>query len=149
MLRSVLMGFVAGQRALTPLAALAWASRAGRLDANAPGVVQLGSGLGTAAATGLALAELAGDKLPTAPDRIVASGLAARMLTGGYAGAVLARDGERRAGALAGAAAAIVASFVGFGARRYWMARFGQVPTGLVEDALVAAAAARIVAYPR
>jgi uncharacterized membrane protein len=149
MLRSVLMGIVAGQRALTPLAALAWAARAGKLDPDAPGVARLGSGLGTVGATGLALAELAGDKLPTAPDRIVPSGLAARLLTGGYAGAVLAREGERRAGALAGAASAILASYVGFGARRFWMARFGQVPTGLVEDALVATAAARIVAAPR
>lgn len=148
MLTSLLMGALAGQRALTPLAALAWSGRRGHLPADGPGVSLLTSPAGTAGATLLALAEMGGDKWRQAPDRIVASGMAARVLTGGYAGAVLAPPDARRQGALIGALAAAGAAFIGFGARMYWQQRFGQAATGLVEDALVGGAAFALASSP-
>lgn len=148
MLNSLLMGALAGQRALTPLTALAWAGREGRLPVDAPGMTLLTSPAGTAGATLLALAEMGGDKWRRAPDRIVASGMAARILTGGYAGAVLAAPAARRQGAIIGALTAVGAAFIGFGARMYWQQRFGQAATGLVEDGLVAGAAFSLASRP-
>ena len=87
MLASFLMGLVGGQRAMTPLAAVAVAAATDRLprDTGAPAI--LAHPAVAAGAVALAVAELAGDKQPTAPDRVVPAGLAARLLTSAVAGA--------------------------------------------------------------
>lgn len=89
----------------------------------------------------LALGEMAGDKMRWAPDRTVAPGLAGRVLTGGLAGTVLSSARDRRLGAFVGAAAAVASSYATLALRSRLSARFGQRPTGLAEDALVAIAA--------
>jgi uncharacterized membrane protein len=81
----------------------------------------------------LAVAEALGDKMKSAPDRIVPSGMAVRVVTGALAGAAVAPAGEKRAGAVVG----IGGSYVTFGARMRSMARHGQAETGVVEDLLV------------
>lgn len=93
------------------------------------------------------MAELSGDKMPTAPDRIVPPGIAARVVTGAIAGAALAPRAERRRGAVYGAVAATVASFPTWAARKFAMVRYSQTATGLIEDALVVGAAATIVLW--
>jgi uncharacterized membrane protein len=138
MIRSVLIGLAAGQRAMTPLAILAGATRRGtvnprgRLGAFARGDVAAG-------AVALAGAEMAGDKMKSAPDRIVLAGLLARATTGALAGAALAGEGKQRTGALLGAGAAVASSYLGFALRVRAMRRYGQTATGFVEDALVLA----------
>lgn len=148
MLRSALIGLVAGQRAMAPLAILAGAARRGTLPADALAAKLLRSPHAAAGAVALAAGEMAGDKMPSAPDRIVAVGLLARSITGGFAGAVLAPAERRSAGALLGAAAAVASSFVGFHARVAAMRRFGQAPTGFVEDAIALGGASVIVNAP-
>ncbi|KQQ86490.1 hypothetical protein [Aureimonas sp. Leaf324] len=145
MLASLLIGLVAGQRAMTPLAVLAGAAQRGALPTEVPGVRLLSVPLVSAGAVALAAAEMAGDKMASAPDRTVPAGLLARTLTAAFAGAVLAEPGRRTEGAGLAVAAAIGASFVGLSLRKRAMRRFGQTPTGFVEDAAVLALAQGIV----
>ena len=145
MLASFLMGLVGGQRAMTPLAAVAVASARGELpqDNGAPGL--LSHPIAAAGALALAAAEMAGDKQKSAPDRIVPIGLIARFTTSAIAGAALAPRRRRWLGAAVGGVTAVVASYPGWRIRIAAMPRYGQTATGFVEDALVLASAAAIV----
>ena len=137
MLRSVLMGLVAGQRAMTPLAVLAVAARGGDLLEGAPARDLLARPTVALGAAALATGEMVGDKLPSAPDRIIFPGLLARSVTAAFAGALLAPPERRAAAAALAAAAAVGTSYLGFRLRVRAMRRFGQTSTGLVEDAIV------------
>jgi uncharacterized membrane protein len=131
MLQSILMGAVAGARAMTPLAALALARRGG----DAP------RSLLTGGALALAAGELAGDKLKQAPDRIEPAGVAGRLLRGALAGAACAPRGDRVIGAMLGAAAAVAASHLTFRLRAAAADRYGQTASGLIEDGLAVGSA--------
>nr|WP_204354612.1 hypothetical protein [Paracoccus saliphilus] len=89
----------------------------------------------------MAAAEIAGDKMKSAPDRTVFLGLLARTITGGFAGAALAPPKRQLEGAALGIGAAVVSSYCGLAARKWAMERWGQTATGFVEDAIVLAAA--------
>ena len=86
------IGFVAGLRSMTASAALAWAASLGRTRTDwipaGPGP----RGLATAAA----LAEMAGDKMPFAPDRRIAPSVLVRLALGAAGGAALAGRGADR-----------------------------------------------------
>lgn len=144
MLRSFLMGLVAGQRAMTPLAALAGAARRGTLPHDNGPARLLAVPLVAAGGVALAAAEMAGDKMKTAPDRTVFLGLLARTITSGFAGATLAPPRRQVAGAAVGIAAALASSYAGLAARKWAMRRWGQTATGAVEDAIVLSAAQAI-----
>lgn len=137
MLRSFLIGLVAGQRAMTPLAVIAGAARQGKLPEDAVGQKLLSHPLVAAGAVALAASEMAGDKMKSAPDRIILPGLLARAATGAFAGAALAPAGERRVAAVLAGATAVASSFIGWKLRIRAMERYGQTATGVVEDALV------------
>ncbi len=89
----------------------------------------------------MAAAEMAGDKMKSAPDRTVFLGLLARTISSAFAGATLAPPKRQLAGAALGVGAAITSSYAGLAARKWAMARWGQSKTGFVEDAIVFAAA--------
>lgn len=141
MLRSLLMGLVAGQRSMTPLAALAGAAQRGTLPHDNPPARLMAIPLISAGGVIMGAAEMAGDKMKTAPDRTVFLGLLARFITSGFAGAALAPPKRQLAGAAVGIGAAIASSYAGLAARRWAMRRWGQTKTGFVEDAIVFAAA--------
>lgn len=141
MLRSLLMGLVAGQRSMTPLAALAGAAQRGTLPHDNPPARLMAVPLITTGGVMMGAAEMAGDKMKTAPDRTVFLGLLARTITAGFAGAALAPQKRQLAGAAVGVGAAITSSYAGLAARKWAMRRWGQTKTGFVEDALVFAAA--------
>jgi uncharacterized membrane protein len=144
MLASFLMGLVGGQRAMTPLAAVSIAAARGKLpEDDTPGF--MAHPLVAVGATLLAIAELAGDKQKTAPDRIVPIGLAARFVTSAIAGAVLAPRRQRWLGAGVGGLTAVVASYPGWRARMAFIPKYGQTPSGLVEDMLVILSAAGVI----
>ncbi|TPG18799.1 DUF4126 domain-containing protein [Sphingomonas koreensis] len=145
MLRSILIGLVAGQRAMTPLAVLAGAARRGALPYDNAEARMMRLPLIAAGGVSAAAAEMAGDKMTSAPDRTVMLGLLARTITGGFAGATLAPPKRQVAGAALGAGAAIAASYAGLAMRRWAMRRWGQTATGVVEDLIVFAAANAIV----
>lgn len=149
MLATFLMGLVGGQRAMTPLATVAIAAARGELPADNGAPKLLGHPVVAAGALALAVAELAGDKQKTAPNRIVPIGLAARFITSAIAGAALAPRRQRWLAAGIGGATAVVASYPGWRARMAALARYGQTPTGFVEDVAVIAGAATIVRNQR
>lgn len=144
MLRSILMGLVAGQRSMTPLAALAGAARRDALPHDTPEARLMSLPLFAAGGVAMAAAEMAGDKMETAPDRTVLLGLLARTITGGFAGAALAPPHRRMAGAALGTGAAIASSYVGLAARKRVMRHCGQATSGFIEDAVVLSAAVAI-----
>jgi hypothetical protein len=84
--------------------------------------------------------------MKTAPDRTVFLGLLARTMSAGIAGSALAPRGRERDGAVAAVATAVPLAYLTLAARKRAMARVGQTRSGLVEDALVVAAGAAIVA---
>lgn len=145
MIRSFLIGLVAGARAMTPLAAVSEAAHKGHLPANNGAPALLGHPLVAAGSKTLAAGELWGDKLHSAPDRIVPAGILARLVTGGIAGAALAPRNKALLGAVLGASGAVAAAYITFDLRMRALRRFGQTPTGLVEDALTVGAAGLIL----
>jgi uncharacterized membrane protein len=137
MLRSFLIGVVAGQRGITPLAVIATATRREKIPAELPLQKLMMNPLIAAGTAVFAAAEMAGDKMQSAPDRTVPIGLAVRTITAAYAGAALAPRDRRALGAAVAVGAALASSYVGLAARKWGMKRFGQTATGFVEDAVV------------
>ncbi|MEH3085205.1 MAG: hypothetical protein PGN26_01390 [Xylophilus ampelinus] len=141
---SALIGAVASARSMTPMAGLAAARLAGR---RTPGhLALLDRPLFRYGALAMGVGELFGDKMETAPDRTVFLGLLARTMSAGIAGAALAPRGSERAGAAVAVATAVPLAYATLAGRKRAMARIGQTRSGLVEDALVVAAGAAIVA---
>jgi uncharacterized membrane protein len=145
MLRSILIGLVAGQRAMTPLSALAGAARLGSLPYENAQARLMARHVPVVGSVVMAAAEMAGDKMKSAPDRTVMLGLIARTITGGFAGAALAPPKRQLLGAALGIGTAIVSSHAGLASRKRAMRRWGQTSTGFVEDGLVLFAAHFIV----
>lgn len=145
MLASFLMGLVGGQRAMTPLATVSVAAACGKLPADNGAPRIIAHPLVAAGTVALAAGEMAGDKMKTAPDRIVPIGLAARFITSAIAGAALAPRRQCWLGAAVGGATAVVASYPGWRARMASMEHHGQTSTGLVEDAVVLVGAVAIL----
>ena len=144
LLPSALIGAVASARSMTPMATLATARLAGR---RTPGkLVLLDHPLFKFGALVLGVGELFGDKMTSAPDRTVFLGLLARVMSAGIAGAALAPRGRERAGAAIAVLTAVPLAYLTLAWRRRAIARLGQTESGLIEDALVAAAGAAIVA---
>ena len=142
------MGAVAGSRAMTPLAAVTNAARRGALPADNGAPALLGHPLVAAGAATLAAGELWGDKLKSAPDRLVPSGMIARMMTAGVAGMALAPRRHRFAGGALAMVTAVASSYLTFNARIRAMERHGQTKTGLIEDAIVTNSALAIANVP-
>lgn len=137
MLRSFLIGLVAGQRGITPLAVIATATRRDEIAPDLPLQNLMLNPVIAAGTAAFAAAEMAGDKMKTAPDRTVPIGLAVRGITAAYAGAALAPRDKRVLGAAIAVGAAFASSYAGLAARKWGMRRYGQTATGFVEDAVV------------
>jgi uncharacterized membrane protein len=143
-LPSLLIGAVASARSMTPMAALATARLA---SARTPGrLALLDRPLFRFGALAMGVGELFGDKMKSAPDRTVALGLIARVSSAAIAGAALAPRGREATGAAIAVATAVPLAYATLAARERAMARMGQTRSGLIEDALVVAAGAAIVA---
>jgi uncharacterized membrane protein len=144
LLFSTLIGAVASARSMTPMASIAVARLLGHPT---PGrLILLDSPLFTFGALAMGAGELFGDKMKTAPDRTVFLGLAARVASAGIAGAALAPRGREQVGALIAIATAVPLAYLTLAGRKRAMARMGQTQSGLIEDALIVAAGAAVVA---
>jgi uncharacterized membrane protein len=144
LLSSALIGAVASARSMTPMATIAAARVAHRQTTGH--LMLLDRPLFKAGALALGVGELFGDKMKTAPDRTVFLGLLARVMSAGIAGAALAPRGRETAGAAVAVASAVPLAYLTLAGRKQAMARIGQTRSGLIEDALVVAAGAAIVA---
>lgn len=144
LLPSVLIGAVASARSMTPMAAIASARLAHR---QTPGrLVLLDHPLFKFGALAMGVGELFGDKMKSAPDRTVFLGLLARVMSAGIAGAALAPRGREKAGAALAVGTAVPLAYLTLAGRKRAMARVGQTKSGLVEDVIVVAAGAAVVA---
>ena len=144
LLFSALIGAVASARSMTPMAGIAVARLLGR---RTPGkLVLLDRPIFKAGALAMGVGELLGDKMKSAPDRTVFLGLLARAASAGIAGAALAPGGSEKEGAVVALATAVPLAYLTLAGRKRAMARIGQTRSGLIEDGLVVAAGAAIVA---
>ena len=144
LLPSALIGAVASARSMTPMATLAAARVADRAT---PGeLMLLDRPVFKYGALAMGVGELLGDKMKSAPDRTVFLGLLARVASAGIAGAALAPRGRERDGAAIAVAVAVPLAYLTLAGRKKAMAQIGQTRSGLIEDALVVAAGAAVVA---
>jgi uncharacterized membrane protein len=144
---ALLIGIVAGLRALTPLAAVSWAAQTGTLSLGSSPLAFLGYRWTPWIATVLALGELLTDQLPGTPSRKVPVQFATRVLVGAICGAALAfPSASWVAGAGFGAVGAVLGTLGGAAARGRMAAAFGSDrPAALIEDAVAIIAAVLIV----
>src|SRR3954467_10451267 len=111
---ALLIGIIAGLRALTPVAAVSWAAHLGWLQLQGSWLAFLGAGITPYVATVLALGELLTDKLPITPSRKAPMGFGARIFTGALCGAALATSsGASSVGAVLGAVGAVIGTLGG------------------------------------
>ncbi len=95
----------------------------------------------------LAVAELIADMLPNIPSRTSPPALAARLLSGGGVGWIIAgtSGGPAIVGAIAGIVGALIGTYGGHAARGAASERVGAIPSALIEDAIAIGLAAYVV----
>jgi uncharacterized membrane protein len=142
---SLLIGVSAGLRAMTPLAAVSWAARCGRLPLEGSWLSFFGKAVTPWIFTALAVVELITDQLPGTPSRKVAIQFGTRIISGALCGAAVSH-GIPIAGLLAGAVGAVIGTLGGAAVRGKLAAAFkSDRPAALLEDAVAIGGAALIV----
>ena len=138
LLLSVLIGIIAGLRAMTAPAAVSWAARLGSLNLAPTGLAFLGYAFTPWILTALALGELVTDQLPTTPSRTVPVQFGTRILVGALSGgAIGAANGQLVVGAIGGVIGAVIGTLGGRAFRARLAASFGRDrPAALIEDAV-------------
>ncbi len=134
-----LIGVVAGLRALTPVAAVSWAARLGRLHLENTWPAFLGYAATPYIISLLAIFELVNDKLPKTPSRKTPPQFIARIITGALSGAALGAAGQAMIGGLLlGAVGAVAGTLAGseLRARLAKAFRGNDLPAALIEDAI-------------
>ncbi|MBD9444221.1 DUF4126 domain-containing protein [Rhizobium sp. RHZ01] len=147
LLLAFLIGIIAGLRAMTAPAAVAWAAALGWLDVSQTPLAFMGYRWAPWVFTLLAVVELITDQLPSTPSRKVPMQFAARLIMGGLAGATIGVTGVSLIGGLiAGVVGAAIGTFGGAAARGKLAAAFGKdTPAALIEDAVAIIGALIIV----
>ncbi|WP_274627934.1 DUF4126 domain-containing protein [Arvimicrobium flavum] len=135
---ALLIGVVAGLRAMTAPAAVAWGAGLGWLPLAGTWAAFMGHWAALAVFTVLAIVEFITDQLPSTPSRKVPQQFGARLVSGAFAGAVLgAATGAALAGAIASAVGAVIGTYGGADLRARLAAAFGNDrPAALIEDAV-------------
>jgi uncharacterized membrane protein len=132
---ALLIGAVAGIRAMTAPAVVSWMARAGLLHLNQTWLAFLATSWMAWTLTVLAIGELVADQLPSTPSRTAPPGVAARLFTGAISGATIASTYSMAAGALAGIVGALIGTFGGHAFRLRMSKRFGRDrPAAMIED---------------
>lgn len=146
-LLALLIGTVAGLRAMAAPAAVAWGAWLGWLPLAGTWASFMGHWIAVAIFTVLALVELVTDQLPSTPSRKVPQQFGARILTGALSGAVIGTVGGAAVGGLAaGVIGAILGTLGGAAARASLAKSFGKdLPAALIEDAVAILGALLIV----
>jgi uncharacterized membrane protein len=137
-LLALLIGVVAGLRAMTAPAAVAWGAYLGWLPLSGTWAGFMGNWIAVAIFSLLALAELVTDQLPSTPSRKVPQQLGARLVSGAFTGAIIGTvGGALVAGLVAGVVGAVIGTYGGAELRARLARAFGRdLPAALVEDAV-------------
>jgi uncharacterized membrane protein len=147
---ALLIGVVAGLRAMTAPAAVSWAAYLGWINLDGSWLSFLSHWLAPLILTLLAIAELITDQLPTTPSRKVPVQFATRIVMGAVCGAAIGFTGGAWViGLIAGAIGAVIGTLGGYEARKSLVAATGgkDLPIALIEDGIAIALALWIVAY--
>ena len=99
-LLALLIGIVAGLRAMTPPALVAWAAHLGWIDLSGSSLGFLANAWVRWILTLLAIVELVTDQLPSTPSRTVPIQFGARIATGALSGAAVGTAGGAMVGGL-------------------------------------------------
>lgn len=144
-----LIGVIAGLRAMTAPAAIAWAAylQCGGFTLAATPFAFLGSIWAAGLLTLLALFELVGDQLPSTPSRKVPLQFGTRLVMGGLAGAAIGAAHQMLVpGLVAGVIGAVIGTYGGAAIRTGLAKSFGRdLPAALIEDAIAIGGAVLIV----
>jgi uncharacterized membrane protein len=146
-LLALLIGLVAGLRAMTAPAAVAWGAWLGWLPLAGTWAGFMGHGITVAIFTVLAVVELVSDQLPSTPSRKVPVQFGTRIIMGALSGAVIGTAGGMVIGGLAaGIIGAMLGTLGGAEIRGRLAAAFGKdLPAALIEDAVAILGALLIV----
>ena len=138
LLCALLIGVVAGLRAMTAPAAVSWVAYLGGLELSGTWLVFFGNLWVRLILTVLALVELVTDQLPSTPSRTVPIQFGARILTGAMSGAAVGAGGGMLVGGLLAGIIGAISGTLGGRALRAWLATTfgGDRPAALVEDAI-------------
>lgn len=133
---ALLIGVIAGLRAMTAPAAVSWAAASGWLNLDGTWLAFLGYRFTPWILTLLALGELVTDQLPSTPSRKVPVQFGTRILMGAVTGAAVGISGGSLWGGLAaGAIGAVIGTYGGAAARGKLAALFGSDrPAAIIED---------------
>ncbi|MBO9198001.1 DUF4126 domain-containing protein [Rhizobium sp. 16-449-1b] len=143
-----LIGIIAGLRALTAPAAVAWGAALGWFDVSQTPLAFMGYRWTPWIFTLLALVELVTDQLPSTPSRKVPMQFGARLIMGALSGATIGAAGGSLAGGLiAGVLGAVAGTLGGAAARGKLASAFRRdPPAAILEDAVAIVGAILIVA---
>ena len=141
------IGFIAGLRAMTAPAAIAWAGYLLWLPLAGTALAFMGSIWAVGIFTLLALFEVVSDQLPSTPSRKVPVQFGTRLLMGALSGAAIgAVAGVLLAGMACGLAGAVLGTYVGAAFRAGLAKAFGKdLPAALIEDLIAIGGAWLIV----
>ncbi|MER9052714.1 DUF4126 domain-containing protein [Mesorhizobium sp. M0213] len=145
---ALLIGVVAGLRAMTAPAGVAWGAWLGWLPVAGTWASFMGHWIAVGVFTILAIAELVTDQLPSTPSRKVPQQFGTRIVLGAFTGAVIgATGGATIGGLIAGAVGAVIGTLGGAEARKRLATAFGKdPPAAFIEDAVAIAGGLLIVA---
>ena len=145
---ALLIGVVAGLRALTPPAVVAWAGLLDWINLDGTWAEWVAHPITVTIFTVLLIGELITDQLPKTPSRKVQPQFAARLISGGFAGAVIGTAWCHPWSCLgAGVVGAVLGTLGGAEARGKLAAKAGKdLPAALTEDVIAVAGGFGIVA---
>ena len=141
LLLALLIGVVAGLRAFTAPAVMAWAAFLHWINLDGTWASWMGHWATVAVLTVIAVAELVSDKMPTLPSRKTAPQFLVRLATGAFSGAVLGTAWGYRWGSLGAALiGAVIGTIGGYEVRTRLVAANGgrDRPVALAEDVVAA-----------
>jgi uncharacterized membrane protein len=144
---ALLIGVIAGLRAMVAPAAVSWAAYLGWLNLGNSWLEFLGYTYTPWIFTLLAIGELVNDKRPTTESRTVPVQFSGRILSGALCGAALGIGGQNMvAGIVLGVAGAVIGTLGGRAFRGRLATAFGRdFPAALTEDAIAIGGALLIV----
>jgi uncharacterized membrane protein len=137
LLLALLIGILAGLRAFTAPAVVSWAAFLDWLHVDGTWASWLGNSITIGLLTVLLVVELITDQLPKTPSRKTPPQFIARLISGGFSGAVIgAAWGVTFPAIAAGLVGAVLGTVGGYQARRRLVAATGgrDLPNALLED---------------
>lgn len=139
LLLALLIGVIAGLRALTAPAVVAWGAFLGWIDVTDKWSEWVGSWITVAVLTVLLFVELVTDQLPKTPSRKTTAQFLTRLLTGAFAGAVIGSAFFHTFSSLgAGIIGAVLGTLGGYETRSRLVAANGgrDLPVAVAEDVI-------------